>query len=60
MTAVGTISVALALPLLTLGLQELPELQIRSPFKPHVLVPRRGKKNLAERVLRVCKGGLKA
>lgn len=41
MTAVGAINTALALPLLALGLQELPELQIRSPFKPHVLVPGR-------------------
>lgn len=65
MTAVAAINTALALPLLALGLQELPELQIRSPFKPHVLVPGREgekKKNLAERVLRVCwgAGGLKA
>lgn len=49
MTAVGAINTALALPLLALGLQELPELQIRSPFNPHVLVPGRTKKkkNLA-------------
>lgn len=38
------LSTALALPLLALGLQELPELQIRSPFNPHVLVPGRTKK----------------
>lgn len=44
MTAVGAINTALALPLLALGLQELPELQIRSPFNPHVLVPGRTKK----------------
>lgn len=57
MTAVGAISTALALPLLALGLQEQPELQIRNPFKPHILVPGREserERNLAERVLRVC------
>lgn len=33
-TAVEAINKALALPLLVLGLQQQPELQIRSPFNP--------------------------
>lgn len=58
-TAVGTINTALALPLLALGLQELPELQIRSPFKRHVLVPRREKKTWQREFWEFAKGSWK-